>query len=441
MGKLLWLCSLFLALVASLTWVSLAGLSATESNIWYVTTTGNNDNDCQTPDTPCATIMGALAKPGFLEGDTILVAQGVYTSTDFEVVLLDQNATLSGGWDTIFSSQGPPTIIEGNRGVTVMPGVTANMTNFEIWGFDFGGLHNQGNLTLSQVSAGAGMASGLYNAGTLTIANSRFASSHVSGIVNVGILVMTNTLVTDNDGNGISNSGTLTMYHSTVSQHFLGRYCLGISNTGNLMMVNSAIIHNGGIYPGFGGGMCNYGGYATLINCTVSDNVAPRYSGGGIDNAGGQLALYNTTIANNGATGVGGIYNNEGGLVTLQNSILAENGKDCGGTTPIISLGYNLIGNTEGCIITGTVGDLLDVDAMVYPARGANPPYAPLSYLSPAIDAGNPTGCTDNNGLLLATDQRGVLRVGPCDIGSYEYDPLYDPLKYLWFPFIRLDQP
>jgi hypothetical protein len=43
----------------------------------------------------------------------------------------------------------------------------------------------------------------------------------------------------------------------------------------------------------------------------------------------------------------------------------------------------------------------------------------------PAIDAGDPNGCTDAQGLPLTTDQRGAARPFPaggrCDIGAYEY--------------------
>jgi hypothetical protein len=44
---------------------------------------------------------------------------------------------------------------------------------------------------------------------------------------------------------------------------------------------------------------------------------------------------------------------------------------------------------------------------------------------SPAVDAGNPAGCTDPSGVLLTTDQRGFPRPsGPrCDIGAYELQP------------------
>ena len=44
---------------------------------------------------------------------------------------------------------------------------------------------------------------------------------------------------------------------------------------------------------------------------------------------------------------------------------------------------------------------------------------------SPAVDAGNPNGCTNSNGALLKIDQRGMPRpdredTGGCDIGAYE---------------------
>jgi len=44
---------------------------------------------------------------------------------------------------------------------------------------------------------------------------------------------------------------------------------------------------------------------------------------------------------------------------------------------------------------------------------------------SPAIGAGNPAGCTDGQGSLLKTDQRGLPRpnkedTGGCDMGAYE---------------------
>src|SRR5690606_5586549 len=46
---------------------------------WYVAPGGNNAADCLAAATPCATVTGVLAKPGFVAGDTINVAPGTYT--------------------------------------------------------------------------------------------------------------------------------------------------------------------------------------------------------------------------------------------------------------------------------------------------------------------------------------------------------------------------
>ena len=54
----------------------------------------------------------------------------------------------------------------------------------------------------------------------------------------------------------------------------------------------------------------------------------------------------------------------------------------------------------------------------------------PLLIGSPAIDAGNPSGCRDSKGNLLTTDQRGLRRPDRddqtgCDIGAYETQSYY----------------
>jgi hypothetical protein len=50
---------------------------------------------------------------------------------------------------------------------------------------------------------------------------------------------------------------------------------------------------------------------------------------------------------------------------------------------------------------------------------------------SPAIDAGNPAGCKDQNGNLLTTDQRGIARPqgGRCDIGAFELEVVNPALE------------
>ena len=56
---------------------------------------------------------------------------------------------------------------------------------------------------------------------------------------------------------------------------------------------------------------------------------------------------------------------------------------------------------------------------------GGTTPTIPLLSGSPAIDTGNPNGCTDGQGNPLKTDQRGKPRPDTedsrgCDRGAYE---------------------
>src|SRR5262245_53034077 len=83
----------FLALLSP----SITTQPARASGPWYVATTGDDAlNDCVTTSTPCVSINGALAKPGFTDGDTIRVAIGTYYGTGSEVVLLNHSANVSG---------------------------------------------------------------------------------------------------------------------------------------------------------------------------------------------------------------------------------------------------------------------------------------------------------------------------------------------------------
>ena len=353
------------------------------SNIaWYVASIGNDSLDCQMPATACATINSALAKDGFLAGDTVFVANGMYTNTTgSEVVLIDKDIILVGGWDVAFTTQNGMSTIDGEggrRGITVNSDVTVTIIRF-------------------------------------FIQNGSVVSSGGGGIATSGTLTLNNSVVSDNTsgwgGGGIWNvRGTVTLNNSTVS-----------ANTSS-----------------YGGGIYNSEGTMTLNNSTVSNNTSQDGIGGGIANVG-TLTLNNSTVSSNTSqnSNFGGIYNGYG-TVTLQNSLLAGNtdaglGPDC--TGDIVSSGYNLIGNTTGCTFTANTGDLLNFNPQLFPlivSLGVHP----LLPWSPAINAGNPAGCTDNLGNPLNTDQRGVARVGRCDIGAYEYDPNYDPLTYMFLPLI-----
>ena len=179
------------------------------------------------------------------------------------------------------------------------------------------------------------------------------------------------------------------------------------------------------------GGIDNRG-TLTISNSTVSGNSANfrgNAFGGGIYN-GGVLAINNSTISGNSAHGGlgsfgGGIYNGTATPATLENSIVAnsDSGGNCYGSMK--SNGYNL--SSDGSCNFNHAGDLNNHDPLLGPLENNGGPTQTmaLSAGSPAIDAGNPSGCTDGQGHLLTTDQRGMPRpdkedsVG-CDMGAYE---------------------
>ncbi|MBI1324764.1 DUF4214 domain-containing protein [bacterium] len=205
----------------------------------------------------------------------------------------------------------------------------------------------------------------------------------------------------------------------------------GVYNQGTLTLTDCTV--SGNTASGVGGGVWNSGGSrATLTNCTVVGNTAGRYGGAIADS--GQATLTNCTVSGNTA-GRGG-----GGLstsfsptsstgMTLTNTIVAGNittntrpnaESDVRGYP--LSGGYNIIGIATVGYKTGwTTTDLTGSKAaplnpMLVPLGDYGGPNQTLALLpgSPAIDAGTSVAG------VLATDERGVSRVGGVDIGAFE---------------------
>ena len=363
---------------------------------WYVSTTGNDASSCSSAGSPCKTINGAIAKAAE-SGDTIKVAIGTYTGSGTEVVIISKSITLSGGWDASFTTQTGMSTIDGQttrRGITLSTG-TVVVDRFIVQN----GYHdNQGG--------------GIINTDTLTLNNS-IVSNNVSdwmggGIISFGTMTLNNTLVSANiggtsgsgggGGGGIQNySGTLTLNNSTVSQNTLvgGFSGSGIYTSGTVILNNSTVSNNSG---GHGEGIYSFVGTIILNNSTISGNQSY-----GFENMHGTVTLQNTIIAGNGTAG--DCYNYNSGY---------------SGT--IISQGYNIIGNPQGCTFTPTTGDMVNIDPKLGLLIGF-PGYIPLLSGSPAIDAGNSATPGSGDSACLSTDVRGVARpVGArCDIGAYEY--------------------
>jgi hypothetical protein len=415
---------MIVVVLAGLLVISVTTLPVYAAGRWYVTSGGNDSKDCQSPVTACATLTGALNKPSFVAGDMIQVAIGTYTGTGTEVVRLDKDVTLSGGWNTSFATQSGTSIVDGQgarRGITVNGSITVEVDRFTIQhGFDTGGggggisndsgqLMVRNSAIINNVSSypdGSASGGGIFSrAGTLTVIDSTISGNvgdfGGGGIWNgVNVATITGSIITGNTAGKAGYGG--------------GGGGGGIENFSGTLLVNNSTISNNTIVGGFSGSGIDAGGTTTLNNTTVSGNSGGS-SQGGIYSFVGTVNLNNSTISGNEASGIF----NQAGTFNLQNTILANNGgQDCfndlnyNGT--ITSLGHNLIKTPGNCVLTGN--DLSGVDPMLGPLQdnGGPSPTLALQLGSQAIDGGNPGTC-------LPTDQRGSLRFGPCDIGAYEY--------------------
>jgi CSLREA domain-containing protein len=257
----------------------------------------------------------------------------------------------------------------------------------------------------------------------------------------------------DSEAGGITNyGGVVSIYTSTVAGN-TGATGGGLNNVaGTLLMVDSLLSGNHSKY--YGGGLYNAGVTADLVNTTVSGNDAIR-DGGGIYNVASTtvLSLYNVTIANNRAdllvtgNGTGGGIENRVGFsatVHMRNTLIADNyasvnilsvwskvQNDCSGA--LLSSSYNLVEFMgDDCTLTGGAGDQTNVAAHLGLLQDNGGPTFSHALLpgSPAIDAGNPGGCTGFGAMPLRGDQRGRPRTANgagatrCDIGAFELQRL-----------------
>jgi len=369
-------------------------------------------------------------------GSTIIDGNGITTKHRvFSIFKCIGDVTKSGSSDC---ANGEVSV--SMSGITIKNGSAAYLAGGGYDGAGGGGIFNAGTLTLSNVAVTDNTASGLNDWG--------------GGIYNAGPLTMTNCILANNKtgahnayGGGMYNQGTLTITNSTISGNSTYSGASSPGQGGGLFLIgNASTIRNStisGNSAAVGGGIYHGGYPLALINDTISGNLS-NGNGGGLQNNSGTAGLYNVTVTQNRANAddsgfaVGGGISNGGGTLSVINSIIAGNeviipttpyptlGTDeCAGI--ITSEGYNIMEfvNAGNCTVSGAYStDDPQLGALQF--NGGPTQTQAIFPGSPALDAGNPAGCTDDLGAPITTDQRGVHRPhGPaCDIGAFESDDI-----------------
>ncbi|MEM1088771.1 MAG: right-handed parallel beta-helix repeat-containing protein [Pseudomonadota bacterium] len=289
--------------------------------------------------------------------------------------------------------------------------------------------------------------------GSRVFANS--TNNRGGGIMVSGDLVIADARVEDNNsgglGGGISTiGGRVTIYDSIISgnQADRGGGGLFLNASTQAAIANSIVVHNRAT-SGAGiarprDGLETVSIANTIIAFNVAVSATGQSSGGGI--GGGGMVLTHVTVTGNIAdvgAGIGGGFVFPDTSFRLANSIVAGNldsegvPSDCFGV--LTSERYNIIGGNRDCEFGFPAGDLNVNNDLVGTAenpldplfrRGALEPAAG----SPAADAVPAEHCvflsTPANPLFASgdpvlTDQRGLPRGRPCDIGAFESTQLF----------------
>lgn len=326
------------------------------------------------------------------------------------------------------------------NGITTTLTVGSSQFSENVTTFDGAGIYQLGevviqnsNFTNNQARDGAGIHQ---VSGNLTVNETLFdgnRATNAGGAIEAdsslgpGNLVIQRSRFFNNQaqlGGGIAsfNANSINIVDTVFENNWATTSGGGVNNDRpvSLSITRSTFVNNRS--EGQGGAIANYGS-ATLTNLTISGNSAGN-QGGGVLNTG-TLDLTQSTLTLNTANQGGGLRNlplpGDPAVVRIGNSIVA--GNQAIATAPDVSgrftpQGSTLIGIADGS--TGfTPGPLVGtaiapLDPLLSPLGnygGTTPSHALLPG-SPAIDAGGSSPSS--------ADQRGIARVGPVDLGSFE---------------------
>jgi CSLREA domain-containing protein len=422
-----------------------------------VTTTAdenNSDGDCSLREAIRAANgdFAVDACPAGNGADTIILPAGTYVF-DPALGATGENLAQTGDLDiledlTIAGAGRATTIIDADghdRVFDVLTNAVVALSGLTVSGGDPHGAHGggiqviSGALTLTNVRVTGNTTGGtttFNGGGVFTTADNSTLAINLSRIDNNSSVNLGGGIYTD-DLSPLSLVGSRVHDNTAPSGG-------GIANRDPATILNSEISGNTSTLSSSGGGGISSSDTLTIVNSTISGNSAAASGGGLTVGVGSAAGLFNVTITGNIAnsdsdfTGDGGGIRIASGTVALQNTIIAGNldnsssgsiHPDCSGVYD--SLDYNLIGDTAGCTLNGqTTHNLTGVDPLLGVLKDNGGPTLThhLQPGSPAIDAGDSSGCEDAEGNDLTIDQRGFVRPVNgdgsadvvCDIGAFE---------------------
>ena len=323
-------------------------------------------------------------------GGGVFVAGGLLTLESFSQVLSNSAELGAGIYNAAAASLNETSLFDNGGDASCNCSAGAAVYNAGSMAIDFTQLFQ---------NRGAALGGAISNSGALTITNSEIDNNQANGAEPPSSVI--------DEGGGIYNTGTLQLARSTVGGNSTFPYGNGGGIYGSATIDNSTIAYN--MVSDFGGSSaaacCGFGGgiYGpdTIRNSTISGNAADPGKGGNLYN-GGTLAA--TIVA------------------------LAPRGSNCSGS-PVVDGGFNL--DDDGtCDLgaqslsnapSGLLGqNLANNGGPSFPLGGFQGTQS-LSSDSAAIDfVSDPTLCP-------ATDERGVARRPPCDIGAFDTDTAVPP--------------
>ena len=264
---------------------------------------------------------------------------------------------------------------------------------------------------------------------TLTISNSTFSNNSAGSSGGVtdqdgGTLTVSGSLFANNTAAGSGGAFSLDQGAPTAS--------IGTASfTSSTFSGNSATGGNGGAIVEVNGIATSGDTSVTLTNSTLTNNTATG-AGGAIENSNGVLRIANSTINSNTATGNGGAIDQialSSADITIKNTIVANNTAapgtfNCNGVNAAEDGGNNLEFPGPTTCMFAINAQTTDPKLGALQQNGSVVPTELPAPGSPAINNGNPAGCTDALGNPLTTDERGFPRpesaTGRCDIGAVE---------------------